>query len=157
MPRGRPKKPKPPRIVALERVPVESDNLTAECNLGVNYKHLGKEAAAEISRRLNEGERSIDIGRSMGIPAKRISTLVWHQRQRRERSYDNGPKEKFDKARQMWADGCGVQEIAREYGYTRRRMNGVIEWYRKTFGLFPRRRPGYKRANRDDAIAVNPA
>lgn len=156
MPRGRPRKPKPPRIVALGRVPVESDNLTAECNLGVNYRHLSKEATAEITRRLDEGERSIDIGRSMGIPVKRIATLVWHQRQRRQRSYDGGPKEKFDKARQMWAEGYGVQEIAREYSYTRRRMNGVIEWYRKTFGLFPRRRPGYKRASHAKINRENP-
>ncbi len=122
------------------RVQAHAENLTAEYNLNVLNKWMSVELKERIKRLLEEGMKPGEIARQMGIPVKRVGSRAYKLREQRKLELPQyRPDPKFDQAQEMWAEGVPVNEIAEVYGYNRRRMNGVIERYRKAFGLFPRR------------------
>jgi hypothetical protein len=127
------------RIPATE---IDTDNLTAHCYLGIYDKRLNDEQRQQILDMLEAGHPQIEIGRIMGLPTYRIRALVYQQRQQRKMEMSEGykPDDKFLLAVEMWNQGLPVSEIAKAYNYNTRRMNGVIERYRKAFGWFPKRR-----------------
>lgn len=122
------------------RVTLNNDNWTAYHALRIYEARLSDETREEITRRVDEGEQQTDIARSMGLPIRRVSDLMYHQRQARQRELPQSiPDPKFDVARHMWEDGKTMKEIATAYRYSFMRMKGVIQHYRKRFGWFPNR------------------
>lgn len=120
-----------------------TDDLTAETAVGVYAKSLDQDQKDEIKRRLESGERQIDIANSMGLPIKRITTRVYQLRQQRQMELPHSqPKEEYLFAKQLWEEGKTIEEMAKACEMSFKRMCGVIDWYRKRFGWFPKR---YKR------------
>lgn len=120
---------------------LDTADLSAEHNLGVYRKRFTQEQKDVIDARLREGEKPTVIAREMSLPPQWIYRRVGDLRkQGRLEMPLSKPKEKYRLAEEMWAEGAKVRVIAEAYGYTLRRMNGVIEHYRKQFGLFPKRR-----------------
>ncbi len=118
---------------------IDLDNLTAHRHLGVYNKRLTPEQNAEIESMLGERPHT-EIARIMGIPVKRISDYMYHQREQRQKELPQSrPKEKYEFAQDLWNDGKTIQEIADAYEYSFKRMCGVIDHYRKKFGWFARR------------------
>lgn len=117
----------------------DAENLTAEHALGVYGRRFSIDQTDAVLARL-ESERLVDIARSMVVPDRWITDLVYRRRQRGQMVVPKSePKDDFLLASDMWAAGAKIREIAAAYGYTLKRMCGVIEHYRRKFGWFPRR------------------
>lgn len=119
-----------------------SQNLTARYALRVYIHRLTPQQKEEITHRLDGGEVGKHIARSMGIPTRWVYDLTFQRRRSRQLDMPQSrPDDKFLLMAEMWAEGKTYSEIAAAYGYTQKRVEGVIQHYRKMFGWFPMRRP----------------
>lgn len=125
----------------IGRVKPDVGNLTAQHGLGVKHSRMSPELKAAIKELVEEGYQQTSIARYLGIPDRWVGTRVYHLRAQRQMELPNyQPDPKYDLAQEMWRDGYTVTKIAKQYGYSVRKMNGVIERYRASFRLFPNRR-----------------
>jgi hypothetical protein len=116
------------------------NDLTAETAIGVYAAPMTQDQKDEIKLRSKEGESGVEIASRMGLPVRKIYSRKYHLRSQRQMELPQSqPKEKFELANKMWLDGKTMKQIAEVYGYTLKRLEGVIVWYRKRFGWFPKR------------------
>ncbi len=117
-----------------------ADNLTAEMYHGVCGPDLPQDIKDEITTRLRDGEKPKSIALTVGWPVKRVEKKAFMLRANRQLSRPQSrPEEKYLKALQMWNAGSTYTEIAKEYNCTIKKLEGVVQHYRKRFGWFARR------------------
>jgi len=130
------------------RVKPKTSDLTAHHNLGVRNRFMSSELKKKILEMIEENVPGHEIARILGIPQRKIYDRCMHLRMQRKltiKIYEPDPQ--YDVAQQMWEEGKTSKEIAEYYKCDEKKITGVIERYRKSFGLFPSK---YKREKTPD-------